>query len=149
MLTYKYLKMKFKQGIYIPKNPEKYIHSYTKMNEHTEYPIYRSSWELSFFKFCDYSPSITKWSSEPVGIKYFNPVKKRQSTYYPDAIIIRNNTTFLIEIKPKSQLPGSNSKSSYDKLSAAVNEAKYNAAKSYCEANNMQFIILSDSFFKS
>ena len=139
---------KFKQGIYIPLNKEKYIHSKSKMNENVNYPIYRSSWELKFFKFCDNCEKITSWMSEPFGIKYFNPIKNKTSTYYPDALINYNGDTYLIEIKPKSQVTSQSSKSSYDILSQKVNEAKWLAAKEFCEKKGYKFTILTDNFFK-
>lgn len=58
-------KVKFQQGYYIPVNLEKCL---TKQN------IYRSSWERLFMQWCDLNPNITHWASEPIGIKYMNPV---------------------------------------------------------------------------
>lgn len=58
-------KVKFKQGYYIPKHPEKCL---TKEN------VYRSGWEYFFMRWCDDSPAIVRWASEPVKIQYKNPV---------------------------------------------------------------------------
>jgi len=60
---------KTKQGYYKPKNLDKYIGD-------PELVIYRSSWEYGFCKFCDMSPSVTRWSSEPVTIPYYDRVSK-------------------------------------------------------------------------
>ena len=67
---------------YIPRNPEKYI---------GKTPIIsRSSWELSFMKWCDSNPSILKWSSETIEIPYSHPFFKSNNglpqtrRYYPD-----------------------------------------------------------------
>ena len=57
---------KFAQGRYNLKNPQKYIGLKT--------PLFRSSWEFAFMKFCDESPSIMRWSSETVKIPYRNPL---------------------------------------------------------------------------
>jgi len=38
--------------------------------------IYRSSWEYSFCKWCDFTPSILRWTSEPVQIPYYDKVSK-------------------------------------------------------------------------
>ena len=38
--------------------------------------IYRSGWELSFCKWCDLSPSIINWGSEPIRVPYYNRVSK-------------------------------------------------------------------------
>jgi len=58
-----------KQGYYKVKNKEKYIGD-------SKLVIYRSSWEFSFMKWCDFSPSIKHWSSEPVRIPYYDRVSK-------------------------------------------------------------------------
>lgn len=57
-------KVKFKQGYYHPKYPEKCV---TQINE------YRSSWEFLFCQWCDLNPNILHWGSEPIGIKYLDP----------------------------------------------------------------------------
>ena len=34
---------------------------------------YRSSWELKFMKWCDFSPSVLEWGSETAIIPYKSP----------------------------------------------------------------------------
>jgi hypothetical protein len=51
------------------KFPEKYMGNINLI-------IYRSAWELAFCRWCDSSPSILKWSSEPVRIPYYDRVSK-------------------------------------------------------------------------
>jgi len=51
------------------KFPEKYIGN-------TQLIIYRSGWELAFCRWCDSSPSIIRWSSEPIRIPYYDRVSK-------------------------------------------------------------------------
>ena len=51
---------KWAQGLYQPKNPEKYAGKKT--------PRYRSSWEWAFMRFCDNNPSIMQWASESIQI---------------------------------------------------------------------------------
>lgn len=58
-------KSHFHQGYYIPRNREKCL---------TVENIYRSSWEAKFFRWCDDCPQVIRWASEPVAIKYKNPV---------------------------------------------------------------------------
>jgi len=58
-----------KQGYYKVQNPKKYIGE-------SGLVIYRSSWEHSFCKWCDFSPSIIRWSSEPIRIPYYDRVSK-------------------------------------------------------------------------
>jgi hypothetical protein len=62
-------KGKTHEGFYTIKNKEKYIGD-------TSLVIYRSAWEFAFCKWCDYSPSILKWSSEPIKIPYYDRVSK-------------------------------------------------------------------------
>ena len=56
---------KFASGRFSMKNPDKYVGGRT--------PLYRSSWEFAFMKFCDESPSISKWASESIKIPYRHP----------------------------------------------------------------------------
>ena len=60
---------KTKQGYYKVQNKEKYVGD-------PELVIYRSSWEFAFCKYCDASPSVKRWSSEPVSIPYYDRVSK-------------------------------------------------------------------------
>jgi hypothetical protein len=57
------------QGYYQLKNRSKYIGDPRLI-------IYRSSWEFSFCKWCDHSPSILKWSSEPTKVPYYDKITK-------------------------------------------------------------------------
>ena len=57
------------QGYYKVQYPEKYVGDVNLV-------IYRSSWELSFCRWCDFSPSIIHWSSEPMKVKYYDKVSK-------------------------------------------------------------------------
>jgi TnsA endonuclease N terminal len=54
---------------YTLRYPEKYIGN-------PDLIIYRSGWEFSFCKWCDVSPSIKRWSSEPIRIPYYDRVSK-------------------------------------------------------------------------
>jgi hypothetical protein len=60
---------KTKQGYYKVQHPEKYIGDPNLV-------IFRSSWEHSFCRWCDASPSVLRWSSEPVRIPYYDRVSK-------------------------------------------------------------------------
>ncbi len=57
------------QGYYMLRNKNKYIGDPTLI-------IYRSAWEYSFCRWCDSSPSILRWSSEPIQIPYYDKVSK-------------------------------------------------------------------------
>ena len=70
---------KFAQGRYNMKNPDKYVGGKT--------PLYRSSWEFAFMRFCDESPSIQKWASESIRIPYRHPFTGKFTIYVPDFFI--------------------------------------------------------------
>lgn len=57
------------QGYYTVKNKEKYVGNAALV-------IYRSSWELAFCRWCDYAPSVIRWSSEPMKVPYYDRVSK-------------------------------------------------------------------------
>lgn len=61
---------KFHQGYY--HIPQEYIHKY--VGDPTQI-IYRSSLERSWCVYCSVNPNILRWSSEPIAIKYYNPIK--------------------------------------------------------------------------
>jgi hypothetical protein len=59
----------FLHKIYKLRFPEKYIGDPNLI-------IYRSGWELAFCRWCDSSPSIIHWSSEPTKIPYYDRISK-------------------------------------------------------------------------
>ncbi len=107
------------QGYYKPTNVTKYVGDPNLI-------IYRSGWEYSFCKWCDFSPSIIRWSSEPIKIPYYDRVSKLDECKrlgldpnQPKNWVIKNyNIDFwaevkmaneniekwFIEIKPKNKL---------------------------------------------
>ena len=88
-----------KQGYYKVQNPHKYIGDPNLV-------VYRSSWEYSFCRWCDFSPSIIRWSSEPIKIPYYDRVSKLEECKRqgldpnnPKNWVVKNyNTDFWIEI---------------------------------------------------
>ena len=143
----KYKYKPFKQGKYRPVNKEKYIGKHI--------PEYRSSWELRFFEFCDKNPLILEWSSESVIVPYISPVDGKLHRYYVDgAVVIRegnNIVKYLIEIKPEKQtIPPKESKRKkastllYEKVTYAINQAKWEAASKFASQKGMKFIILTE-----
>jgi hypothetical protein len=135
---------KWAKGKFTPKNPQKYIGN--------KAPTYRSSWEFVFMKFCDENMHITEWMSEPMRIPYFNPVKQTKTTYVPDFLVAYKDKTGqrkvqLIEIKPKKQILGE-ARSQRDKIQAVINQAKWQAAKQFCDQKNIEFkVITEDDIF--
>lgn len=145
---------KFIQGFYIPKNPQKYIHINNRLNEDNQYPKYRSSWELKFFKFLDTTESIKYWTSEPLGIRYYHPFKQKICKYYPDFMFMRAFKTpdgevlkkIIVEIKPSGQ--ATKPKNRYELEQFHINKAKWKAAQKFCTKNNIEFHILTEKDLK-
>jgi len=131
---------KFQQGLYQLKNPNRYIGKHS--------PRYRSGWELKFMRFCDTHPSVVAWASESHRIPYFNPIKNKQTHYVPDFFIVYedkngNRHAEFIEIKPAGQILG-NASSAGQKAAAVVNEAKWQAAKAFCDKQGVGFRVLTE-----
>lgn len=131
---------KFAKGHFNPSNPNKYMGK--------KAPMYRSSWELVFMKFCDENPHITEWASEPMRIPYYNPIKQTKTTYVPDFLVAFKDKTGqrkvqLIEIKPKKQILGE-ARSQRDKIQAVINQAKWQAAQQFCAQKGIEFKVITE-----
>jgi len=137
---------KFKQGLFVPKNSAKYIGKET--------PVYRSGWELKFFRWCDDNPNIIEWASEAVIIPYISPLDGKVHRYYTDGIVaIKEGNEikkYIIEIKPSAQtiapVKGKkrNSTIVYETARYAQNIAKWESAKKWCKQHNYAFLILTE-----
>lgn len=109
--------------------------------------IYRSSYELAFVEWCETSKNVKKWGSECVPIKYILCTNGTQHTYYPDYIVeMESGEVYLIEVKPfnQTQKPKSSDYYSYAWQTYIKNRCKWEAAKLFCEHNNMKFKILTE-----
>lgn len=140
-------------GIYKPTHPEKYRGNPTRI-------IYRSMWEKKFMIFCDNTPSIVEWGSEEVIVPYRCPTDGRAHRYFPDFYIKVKNKEgitqkYIIEIKPKKQVEGPN-RTPKRKTAAwkrevntfIKNQAKWSAAREFCEDRQMKFLILTEDHLK-
>jgi len=83
-------------------NPHKYV---GKIKNNI---TFRSSWELSFMKFCDRTDTILEWSSEEKIIIYTNPLDHKKHRYFMDFYIkYKSNRNIIeegyVEIKPYNQ----------------------------------------------
>lgn len=137
---------KWAQGIFTPKNPQKYIGKHN--------PKYRSGWELTFMTFCDTHKNIIYWASEAFRIPYKNPVTGKTTTYVPDFFVIYENKNGskiaeVVEIKPKKQsLIESRVASAKDRAIVAINHAKWASAMAYCKQHGYSFrVITEDDLF--
>jgi hypothetical protein len=112
-------------------------------------PTYRSSWEFTFCAFCDNNPAVINWASEAIQIPYRNPVSGKNTIYVPDFLIVyvdanQKQHTELVEIKPLKEATMESAKSVRDKLSVAINMAKWAAADNWARANNIRFRVVTE-----
>lgn len=143
------------RGRFIPTHPEKYAGDIKNI-------MFRSSWELSVMKFLDASPSVEKWGSEEFSIPYLKPTidkvtgraTMKVANYFPDFLVVYRDKTGnqvkeILEIKPAKEALVEKAKNAYDKLSLAINMAKWKAAEEFAERNGMKFRVLTEhSLFK-
>lgn len=138
----------FRQGLYQPRNPEKYKGDPTKIR-------YMSSWELKTHQFLDGNPNILEWSSEEIAIPYLKPTDKRVHRYFPDYWVkFRNKEGQLVEeiweVKPENQTQAPSRRGKrkkqqlYESLTYAVNVAKWKAAKAFCDQHGYIFRIVTE-----
>jgi hypothetical protein len=137
---------KWAQGIYTPKNPQKYIGNHQ--------PRYRSGWELTFMTFCDSNDSIIYWASESMRIPYKHPLTGKPTIYVPDFLVVYQNrfgkqVAEVVEIKPKKQsIIESKVANAKDRMVVAINHAKWQAAMAYCKSQGLTFrVITEDDIF--
>ena len=138
----------YKQGFFVPQNPSKYIGQGN--------PVYRSGWELKFFRWADKNDNILFWGSENIIIPYTNPLDQKVHRYFVDNFIVfkdkdGNKKKFLIEIKPSSQvakpeLSNRKKKSTiiHEQTTWITNQAKWEAAKRWADKKGYQFLILTE-----
>lgn len=105
--------------------------------------------------YCDANPSIIEWGSEEIVIPYISPVDGKVHRYFPDFYIKYVNKQGqtlreIIEVKPKRQLsppkqPSRKTKRYLTELTTYhVNQAKFKAAKNFCEDRKFKFRILTE-----
>ena len=138
----------YRQGAYKPINKKKYA----GCND----PIYRSSWELKFFKWADKNDSVLFWGSESIIVPYISPLDNKVHRYFVDNFIMFQDSRgqkkkYLIEIKPsksvnKPVITERKKKSTliYEQRTWVVNQAKWAAAKKWAEKKGYEFLILTE-----
>lgn len=137
------MSLKYSQGIYKLKNPEKYLG--------TNLPKYRSSWEYTFMSFCDNNPAIQEWANESVKIPYRDPLTGKATVYVPDFLIsyidkAQKKHVELIEIKPSNQMLRERvGKNPYNQAQYVKNMAKWAAAGAWCRPRGIKFRVISES----
>ena len=132
----------YKQGVKDPRIFKKYIASCKN-----EPVIFRSGLELEFINYCENHPSIKRWASEPIKIKYYSRLNGKEMNYYPDFVVEKTNgSRIIVEIKPKSQ---TYKPTVYDNLWSKEawikNMDKWAAAYKFAKEHKMSFIVVCEN----
>lgn len=136
------MSMKFAQGTYKLKNPDKYIGTGT--------PRYRSSWEFAVMKMCDENPGIQQWASESIKIPYRDPLTGKHTVYVPDFLVVyvdskKRTHAEVWEIKPRNQaVLEAVGKNLYNQASYVRNMAKWQVARQWCKQKGLSFRVISE-----
>jgi hypothetical protein len=136
------------KGKYKPEYPAKYKGDPTGI-------VYRSLWERKFCRYCDLNENVLEWGSEEIALPYRSPLDGRVHRYFPDFYIKVKESNgqikkYLIEIKPKKQTiePKVQKRKTknyiYEVTEWAKNQAKWEAAKDFCEDRLWEFKILTE-----
>jgi hypothetical protein len=136
------MSLRFNQGFYQIKNPNKYIGLGT--------PRFRSSWELSVMQMCDENDAIHQWASESIKIPYRDPLSGKPTVYVPDFLVVfqdnkKQKRAEVWEIKPANQtLKERVGKNVYNQAQYVRNMVKWAAARAFCSQNGMKFRIITE-----
>jgi hypothetical protein len=136
------------KGKFQPSFPKKYKGNPSNI-------IYRSLWERKFMVYCDKNENILEWASEEIALPYRSPLDNRIHRYYPDFYIKVKESNgvikkMLIEVKPKKQCiepirPKTKTKGYiYEVKEYARNQAKWKAAKDFCEDRQWEFKVITE-----
>jgi hypothetical protein len=134
--------VKFAQGRFEMKHPEKYVGKKT--------PLARSSWEFVFMRMLDEHPGVQNWASESIQIPYRDPLTGKHTIYVPDFFINyvdKNGKKHaeVIEVKPQSQtLREKVGKSLYNQEQYIKNLAKWEAAVAWCKQQGIKFRVVNE-----
>ena len=140
------------KGKYKPTNWRKYKGDPTNI-------IYRSLWERKFMHYCDINPNVIEWNSEEIAIPYKSPLDNKWHRYFPDFYVKVKNTngtiqSYLVEVKPKAQVNGPKPQKRmskhylYEVTTYAKNQAKWEAARNFCEDRAWIFKIITEDELK-
>lgn len=136
------------KGKYLPTNRHKYKGNAEKIT-------YRSSWELAVMKWCDYSPTVKRWSSEEIVVPYLCTLDHRNHRYFIDFYVeLENGMTYLWEVKPyeetqlpkppKRSTPASKARYMEACFTYQKNWDKWKAADKFAKERNWVFKVLSE-----
>lgn len=149
---------------FAPNPRSQFDQGYYPLNECRKYRgrgpiVYRSSWERMFCDYCERTPAIQWWSSEAIGIPYYNPFDGKDHLYFPDFLLgMEDGTVVIAEVKPSFALrkPRPPRKKTAKSLSRykrdldnyRMNALKVMAARKYAEEHNARFMLVTEKFFK-
>lgn len=138
---------KYIQGRYTVKNPSKYVGNVNNV-------IFRSSWELRVLQWLDETPGVIHFSSEELVIPYYDPVSCTIRRYFPDFLVkVLNKSgdirTYVLEVKPWAQtqlrIPKKQTRKYIKEVTTyTTNEAKWKAAKIFCESQQWEFKVITE-----
>ena len=110
-------------------------------------------------RYLDTTPSVLRWSSEEIIIPYRSPIDGRRHRYFPDFWVkVKTSEGLvkesLIEVKPKAQCSPPKGAPPKDRRKRGrfirevktwgINEAKWKAAKAYCDDRKWGWKILTE-----
>ena len=106
-------------------------------------------------KWCDRNVNILEWGSEEFFIPYKSPIDNRVHRYFPDFYMKVQESNgklkrYVIEVKPKRQcsppVKGRKQKRTFIREVAeyAKNQAKWKAAKAFCEDRQLTFKVVTE-----
>lgn len=134
-------------GKFFPLNPNKYLGDPSNI-------WYRSLWERKVMVKFDTSSDVISWSSEEIIIPYLSPVDNSWHRYFPDFYAVietkEGRRGVLIEVKPHKQTIQPSVQKNVTKrylnevMTWGVNQAKWKAAKEYCDKKGWEFRILTE-----
>lgn len=135
-------------GKFQPKNPKKYKGDAGNI-------IWRSTWELRLMKWLDENNSVIEWQSEEIAIPYVSPEDGRRHRYFPDFVVKvlqadGSIKVMLLEVKPLIQTkePRKQKRATKKYITEVVtygkNQAKWKAAKEFCEDRGWEFRIVTE-----
>ena len=136
------------KGFFLPNFPEKCIN---KIPSHGL--LYRSGLERKSFFYMDNTDSVVRWGSELVKLQYV--LNNKLKTYITDLYVeVRNKNgeidKYIIEVKHSKKTRPPKPQKRRTKLYESLihewhmNQAKWSAARKYCEAKGYKFMILTE-----
>ena len=90
-----------------------------------------------------------EWASEAIAIRYRHPFTGKITSYVPDVFMryrTKNNKicTEIIEIKPRKQSLIEGRMTERDRMVVAINHAKWQAARAWCQRAGIVFRVLNE-----